>query len=153
MTELTANAQALREQLIRNVNQVPLTRDQRAPLYDTQCASLLRGCPYHFHYTQEELFIILEGHGTLRVAGEHIPIQAGDVITTPAGPQYPHQIINTSAAPLKYLSVSTKEYPEITEYPDSGKYMAYDRRSAGPLLQGGKIHRADSDLDYWQGEP
>jgi uncharacterized cupin superfamily protein len=56
-------------------------------------------------------------------------------------------------APLAYLSLSTMEYPEICEYPDSGKYMAYDRRSPkGALLQGGKMHRADSDLDYWDGE-
>ncbi len=30
-------------------------------------------CPYHFHYAQEEMFVILEGSGTLRVAGERIP--------------------------------------------------------------------------------
>ena len=28
-----------------------------------------RGCPYHLHHAQEELFIVLEGQGTLRVAG------------------------------------------------------------------------------------
>ena len=42
----------------------------------------------------------------------------------PAGPDYPHQIVNTSDAPLKYLSISTQERPEIVEYPDSGKYLA-----------------------------
>ena len=40
----------------------------------------------------------------------------------PAGPDYPHQFINTSDAPMKYLSISTQEQPEICEYPDSGKY-------------------------------
>jgi len=25
--------------------------------------------PYHFHYAQEEAFVVLEGSGTLRVAG------------------------------------------------------------------------------------
>ena len=35
-----------------------------------------------FH-AQEEMFVILEGSGTLRVAGEHVPIGAGDVITVP----------------------------------------------------------------------
>jgi hypothetical protein len=23
----------------------------------------------------------------------------------------------------------------------------------GPLLQGGRMHRPDTDLDYWDGEP
>lgn len=98
------------------------------------------------------MFIILEGEGTLRVAGEMIPIRAGDVIGIPPGPEYPHQIINTSNAPLKYLSISTQEVPEVCEYPDSGKYLAYSR-TKGPLLDGGRMHRSDTDLDYWDGEP
>ena len=75
------------------------------------------------------MFIVVEGHGTLRVAGEMLPIRTGDVIFIPPGPDYPHQIINTSDAPLKYLSVSTSETPEIFEYPDSGE-IPRDRRAA-----------------------
>jgi uncharacterized cupin superfamily protein len=97
------------------------------------------------------MFVILEGAGTLRVAGEMIPIRAGDVIDIPPGPEYPHQIINTSDAPLKYLSISTQELPEVCEYPDSGKYVSYSRIK-GPLLDGGRMHRPDTDLDYWDGE-
>jgi uncharacterized cupin superfamily protein len=164
----------LRDQLIRNFNEVELKTDERAPLYDgTRAAPVIgpraglpgrkigcgidivppgkRSCPYHFHYAQEEVFIVLEGEGTLRVAGEMIRIRAGDVISIPPGPQYPHHIINTSAAPLKYLSLSTKEYPEVCEYPDSGKYMAFTPEE-GPLLQRGRMHRPDTDLDYWDGE-
>jgi uncharacterized cupin superfamily protein len=164
----------LRSKLIRNVDAVQLAVSQRAPLYDGgQSAGVIgareglpgrkigcavdilppgkRGCPYHFHYAQEEVFIVLEGSGTLRVAGEMLAISAGDVISIPPGPDYPHQIINTSDAPLKYLSLSTLEFPDICEYPDSGKYMAYTRQD-GPLLQRGRMHRADSDLDYWDGE-
>ncbi|VTP62401.1 Uncharacterized conserved protein, contains double-stranded beta-helix domain [Serratia rubidaea] len=44
-----------------------------------------RSCPYHFHYGQEEMFIILEGCGTLRVAGEMLPVSAGDTIFIPPG--------------------------------------------------------------------
>jgi uncharacterized cupin superfamily protein len=98
------------------------------------------------------MFVILEGCGTLRVAGEMIPIRAGDVIDIPPGPEYPHQIINTSDAPLKYLSISTQDVPEICEYPDSGKYLAYTLEK-GPLLDRGRMRRPDTDLDYWDGEP
>ena len=166
----------LRAKLIRNVNDVAFDTADRAPLYDGgRSASVIgprvagavarklgaavdilppgkRACPYHFHYAQEEMFVILEGEGTLRVAGEMIPIAAGDVIDIPPGPEYPHQIINTSAAPLKYLSISTQEYPEVCEYPDSGKYMAFSRPK-GPLLAGARLHRPDTALDYWDGEP
>ena len=165
---------SLRDKLIRNFNEVGLETSARAPVYDgTRSGGVAgpragtvaqklgagfdivppgkRSCPYHFHYAQEEMFVILEGEGTLRVAGEMIPIRAGDVIDIPPGPEYPHQIINSSDAPLKYLSISTQEFPEICEYPDSGKYLAYTR-TLGPLLQGGRMHRADTDLDYWDGE-
>jgi len=166
---------SLRDQLIRNFNEIELETSTRAPLYEgTRSGGVAgpregtvakklgagydivppgkRSCPYHFHYAQEEMFVILEGEGTLRVAGELIPIRTGDVIDIPPGPEYPHQIINTSTAPLKYLSISTQEMPEVCEYPDSGKYMAFSRTN-GPLLAGGRMHRADSDLDYWDGEP
>jgi uncharacterized cupin superfamily protein len=164
----------LRETLIRNFDEAPLETSTRAPLYDgSRSAGVIgprqglpgrkigcgvdvvppgkRACPYHFHYAQEEVFVVLEGRGTLRVAGEMLPIRAGDVISIPPGPEYPHQIINTSDAPLKYLSLSTLEFPEVCEYPDSGKYLAYTR-TGGPLLQRGRMHRADTDLDYWDGE-
>lgn len=166
---------SLRDTLIRNFNDIPLATATRAPHYDgAQSGNVAgaragttakklgagidivppgkRSCPYHFHYAQEEMFVILEGEGTLRVAGEMIPIRAGDVIDIPPGPEYPHQIINTSNAPLKYLSISTQELPEVCEYPDSGKYVAF-ARVQGTLLEGGRMHRPDTDLDYWDGEP
>ena len=154
----------LRERLIRNFNDVPRERSVRAPLYDSEAASLSKGtaasqmgasfdivapgqmsCPYHFHYAEEELFIVLQGEGTLRVAGERVPIKAGDVITIPPGPEYPHHIINTSDAPLHYLSISTKERPEVCEYPDSGKVGVFSTDLR--LLQ-----RREAGLDYWDGE-
>ncbi|HOY37369.1 MAG TPA: cupin domain-containing protein, partial [Piscinibacter sp.] len=105
-----------------------------------------RSCPYHFHHAQEEMFVILEGEGTLRVAGEMVPVRAGDVVFIPPGPQYPHQFINTSAAPMRYLSISTQERPELCEYPDSGKVAGYTR---GLRI----IQRPADSLDYWEGEP
>jgi len=108
---------------------VPLQYERSAPLYESHSACLgtdtvaqrlgasleivapgKRSCPYHFHYVQEEMFVILEGFGT-RVAGEMLPIRSGDVIFIPPGPEYPHQIINTSDAPLKYLSIGTRGPP------------------------------------------
>ena len=164
-------AQALRAKLIRNFGAAPKTHDLRAPLYDSQCARLaqgtaatklgvsidivapgMRSCPYHFHYAQEEAFVILEGEGTLRVAGEMLALTSGDVVFIPPGPDYPHQIINTSRAPLKYLSISTRDSPEVVEYPDSGKYLASATRD-GDAYGFARMHREKDDLDYWDGEP
>ena len=74
--------------LIRNFNEAPLERLVREPLYDALSARLApgtaaeklgisvdtvapgkRSCPYHFLHAQEELLIVIEGEGTLRVAG------------------------------------------------------------------------------------
>ena len=165
----------LRSKLIRNFSTPDASWQtmDRAPLYDGVLGKRLaldtaaqkmglsidivppgkRACPYHFHYVEEEMFIVLEGSGTLRVAGEMVPITAGDAIFIPPGPSYPHQIINTSDAPLKYLSVSTRADVEICEYPDSGKYLASTKGGAGTLLNDGRMHRVKDDLDYWDGEP
>lgn len=40
----------------------------------------------------------------------------------------------------------------MCEYPDSNKYPAFTSDPRG-LLAGGKMHRADTDLDYFDGEP
>ena len=92
------------------------------------------------------MFVILEGSGTLRVAGEMLALRAGDVIFIPPGPEYPHQILNTSDAPLKYLSVSTQESPEICEYPDSGKFMAARQPAVVAALRGDRPARAGPGL-------
>jgi uncharacterized cupin superfamily protein len=162
---MTPRAQELQALLIRNVETAELSLFQRGSLYESLGVSFTQGwaakdlgvsfdivppgkraCPYHLHHGQEELFVILEGQGTLRVAGEMLPIGRGDVIVTPAGREYPHQILNTSDAPLKYLSISTRQAPEVCEYPDSGKANAFGN---GRIL----IHRKAESLDYWDGEP
>ncbi len=167
---MSERATALAAALIRNFDDVPLTRLLREPHYDTHSVHLARGtaarklgaavdvlapgkrgCPYHLHHAQEEMFIIVQGTGTLRVAGEMLPLKAGDVVFIPAGPEYPHQIINTSQAPLKFLSISTMETPEICEYPDSGKFLA--EGSLDRSASFGVIQRSGANVDYWDGEP
>ncbi len=167
---MSERSTALAAALIRNFNEVPLERTVREPHYDARAARLARGtaarklgasidilepgkrgCPYHLHHAQEEMFIVIEGRGTLRVAGEMLPLKAGDVVFIPAGPDHPHQIINTSEAPLKYLSISTMETPEICEYPDSGKYLA--EASLDSPRRFDVIDRKGPGLDYWAGEP
>ena len=96
--------------------------------------------------------MILEGEGCLRVAGERLPVRAGDVITIPAGPEYPHHLLNTGSVDLKYLSISTQQHPEVCEYPDSGKVGAYPAER-GRRFMGQRAGEGDPGLDYWLDEP
>lgn len=169
---MNQRAATLATQLIRNVHDVELEHYVREPLYDGRGARLgrgtaarklgasvdilapgKRGCPYHLHHAQEEMFVILEGRGTLRVAGEMLPLKAGDVVFIPAGPDHPHQIINSSDAPLKYLSISTKDSPDIVEYPDSNKFLAIAGESGAARPAFDVIHPLGPSVDYWEGEP
>ncbi len=117
-----------------------------------------RAFPSHSHHVNEEMFYILEGEGEFRTGEDRHPIRPGDVIACPAGgPKTAHQIINTSTdLELKFLAVSTVLYPEICEYPDSGKYSIRhfpDAEKTGEedslrfVLKG-----QEGTVDYWDGE-
>jgi uncharacterized cupin superfamily protein len=159
------DAKDLRSRLVRNIDELALAREHRPPLYDTRTASLsagtaarrlgagydvlapgARACPYHYHLAEEELFVVLEGEGTLRVAGDSVPVRAGDVVFIPPGPEYPHQFINTGSAPMRYLSIGMRAEPEVCVYPDSDKVGVF-----APGLR--RLHRRGDAVDYWEGEP
>lgn len=115
-----------------------------------------RAFPFHNHRVNEEMFYILDGAGEVRIGEAVHAIRAGDVIACPpGGPETAHQIVNTGTAELKYLAVSTRLYPEIAEYPDSGKFGVLADFPAGP--DGTPrvfrfIGRESLIVDYWEGE-
>lgn len=106
--------------------------------------------PKHSHRANEEMFFVIEGVGELRLGDAVHPVRAGDVIACPpGGPDTAHQLFNTGDAPLKILAVSTMEYPEICEYPDSGKFLATTGMTPTDFRT---IGRTADGLDYWDGE-
>jgi uncharacterized cupin superfamily protein len=114
-----------------------------------------RAFPLHNHRVNEEMFFILEGSGEVRIGDARHPVRQGDILACPAGgPETAHQIINTGAVELKYLAVSTMVFPEICDYPDSGKFLvAEHQRDADGKTHGFRhIGRGGSTLDYWDGE-
>lgn len=114
-----------------------------------------RAFPFHNHRVNEEMFFILEGSGEVRIGAKTHPVRTGDVIACPpGGPDTAHQFINTGTADLKFLAVSTMIYPEICDYPDSGKFLVAEHpRDADGSVRGFRhIGRTDSALDYWDGE-
>ena len=115
-----------------------------------------RSCPFHSHRNEEEMFFVLEGSGELRYGNARHPLRAGDVVACPTGgPETAHQIINTGAAELRYLAVSTVEPVDICEYPDSGKFGAYADGMPGASDASSHFRhlgRIDDARDYWEGE-
>ena len=113
-----------------------------------------RAWPYHSHHNTEEMFYIISGSGTLRHAGEEYPIRAGDFICSPADPEQPHQIINTSDEELTYIALSEQMTTDVMLYPDSGKYGVWH----GDWLDPGKpgnfrlFARKEDAVNYWDGE-
>ncbi len=105
-----------------------------------------RAYPFHNHRMNEELFIVWEGNGEVRIGDRRLPIQKGDFIACPAGDALTaHQIVNTGDGELTYIGISTMLSPEIADYPDSGKF--------GVLAEGFRfLGRAGESLGYWDGE-
>jgi uncharacterized cupin superfamily protein len=115
-----------------------------------------RAFPFHCHRVNEEMFFVLEGTGEVRIGTETHPIRAGDFIACPpGGPELAHQIVNTGAVELRYLAVSTRQDPEVAEYPDSGKFgvMAeYPPGADGKPAGFRFVGTADKASGYWDGE-
>jgi uncharacterized cupin superfamily protein len=115
-----------------------------------------RAFPLHNHHVNEEMFFILEGSGELRVGSGTQAIRKGDFIACPSGgPATAHQIVNTGDVEMRYLAVSTRRYPELVEYPDSGKFAVIAERGVSPegvpqMFR--HIGREKDSLDYWDGE-
>lgn len=112
--------------------------------------------PFHNHRVNEEMFLILNGSGEIRIGNEVFPIKENDIIACPpGGEETAHQIKNTSDSDLKYLAVSTKLSPEIAHYPDSGKFgvlAEYPPNEEGKPQRFMFIGRESDSLDYWDGE-
>ncbi|MGH3071034.1 MAG: cupin domain-containing protein [Gaiellaceae bacterium] len=111
------------------------------------------GAPPHVHSADEEIFVVLEGEGTLELwptpqrvrAGaqyEEVPIRAGHVISRPASSGIAHGL-RAGAKGMSFLAYGTRNPNDVCYYPRSNKIS----------FRGlGLIARLE-DLDYDDGEP
>ena len=109
--------------------------------------------PYHFHYGNEEMMVVLSGRPTLRTPTGEEELSPGDVVSHPVGPDGAHQVTNRSSEPVRFLMLSEMTGPEVVVYPDSGKIGARSDAPApnvAPELW--KTFRADDAVDYFSGE-
>ena len=108
--------------------------------------------PYHTHSGNEEMIYIIDGEAVLRFGNEEITLKAGSVIACPPGGEYAHQLINTGQSELHYLVVSTMDYPDLSEYPDSNKVGAYGTSAVGPNVGFRALFVRDKNVNYYEGE-
>lgn len=108
--------------------------------------------PYHTHTTNEEMIYIVAGQGILRLGKEELEVTAGTIIACPPGTEFPHQLVNTSDGELRYLVVSTMDYPDLSEYPDSNKIGAYATAAVGREVGFRALFLKDRNVGYYEGE-
>jgi uncharacterized cupin superfamily protein len=106
--------------------------------------------PYHLHYSEEELVIVLEGTASLRTPAGWRELAEGEVIAFLRGEAGGHQLVNRSAARVRFLALSTSGEPDVVSYPDSGKLGAFERLPEGGGLRA--MFRIDDAVDYYDGE-
>ncbi|MBA2461043.1 MAG: cupin domain-containing protein [Actinobacteria bacterium] len=109
-----------------------------------------RHCPPHVHSAEEEIFVVLEGSGTLELTPaptapieevEAAPVRAGSVVARPAGTRIAHSFI-AGGDGLVLLAYGTRDPADVAYYPRSRKIYF---RGVGVMT------RVDP-LDYWDGE-
>lgn len=105
--------------------------------------------PPHVHSADEEIFVVLEGSGTVllypspRGGGEieEFPVRAGCTIARPAGSQRAHAV-RAGEEGMTLLAFGTSDPNDICYYPRSGKISF---RGVGVI---GRLEQ----VDYWDGE-
>ena len=77
--------------------------------------------PPHCHAAEEELFVVLEGAGTLTLGDDEThPVRAGSVVARPAGSRVTHAFAAAAEEPLVYLAYGTRRPEDIVFYPRTG---------------------------------
>jgi len=85
-----------------------------------------QGAPPHCHSVEEEIFLVLDGAGTLELWGrgatapEEHPLRSGDVISRPAGTGIAHTL-RPGPDGITYLAYGTREPSDMCFYPQSGR--------------------------------
>jgi uncharacterized cupin superfamily protein len=106
--------------------------------------------PYHFHYSDEELIVVVQGLPSLRTPEGWRELEEGEALRFPVGEEGAHQIVNRSEETVTFLAISSHGRPDVVVYPDSGKVGVGERLPRGGGLR--EFFRRADAVDYWEGE-
>jgi uncharacterized cupin superfamily protein len=98
--------------------------------------------PPHCHSAEEELFVVLDGGGTLHLGDACFDVGPGHVVSRPAGTRVAHSWVAGDAG-LAFLAYGQRDPRDVAWYPRSRKVFV---RGIGVTF------RVDEPLDYWDGE-
>jgi uncharacterized cupin superfamily protein len=98
-------------------------------------------CPPHCHSVEEEIFVVLDGEGTVLLGEDEHPVRPGCVVARPAATRIAHAF-RAGEGGLTLLAYGTRDDADVAYYPRSNKL---NFRGVGVI---GRIER----LDYWEGE-
>jgi uncharacterized cupin superfamily protein len=106
--------------------------------------------PYHYHYAEEELLLVLTGRPSLRTPDGWRELDEGEIVPFLRGEQGGHQLVNRTQETVRFLAFSTSGDPDVVIYPDSGKLGAFERLPQGGGLRA--MFRLADTVDYHSGE-
>ena len=81
--------------------------------------------PYHWHYGEEEILVVLAGRLTLRTTDGERQLEPWDAAWVLTGEGGAHGLRNDGEEPARFVMFSTLSDPEVTVYPDTGKVAAF----------------------------
>lgn len=108
--------------------------------------------PYHFHFGNEELLVVVSGRPSLRTAEGWSELEEGELVAFPVGERGGHQVANRGDSPARILMVSQMVEPDVVVMPDSGKVQAREKApgAADPGLW--EIFHSSDSVGYLDGE-
>ncbi|HEY2217451.1 MAG TPA: cupin domain-containing protein [Solirubrobacteraceae bacterium] len=104
-------------------------------------------CPYHYEY-EEEWLLVLDGDVVVRTPEGEEQLGRGDLVCFPKGPSGAHKVSNHSERSARVLMYSSAHEPSVAVYPDSDKIGVWPGNDADKVM----LHRADGNVDYYDGE-
>lgn len=106
--------------------------------------------PYHYHYSDEELVIVLSGRPTLRTPEGNRELEEGEALRFELGEEGAHQIFNATDQTATFLAVSSHGRPDVVVYPDANKIGVGERLPKGGGLRA--FFKGDDAVGYFEGE-
>lgn len=105
-------------------------------------------CPYHAHAAESELYLVVSGHGNVRVKDGITEVGPGDAFFFQPGEA--HQLSNAGDEDFVYYVIADNPRSggatgDSCYYPDSGKWAVAKERNEEVIVRG-------TETDYFDGE-